>query len=156
MTTVLEPTRTRPTSPPRAPRGARIFGYLVAGVIQLALLWAVNVNPGWRAAPFVTEEAAALVWLVNLSLLAGFLVNIGYVLYDAPRFRKLGDAATAGISLVVLVRLLQVFPFDFDGWWSGSATAARALLILAILGCAIAVLVNLGMAVRLLWSDARR
>jgi hypothetical protein len=127
----------------RAPRGARIFGYLVAGVIQFVLIWAVNVTPGWRAVPFLTEDAGALLGLVNLSLFAGLVVNVGYVLYDAPWVRRVGEAATTGISLVVMVRLLQIFPFDFSGGWSGWPSVARVLLVLGIVGCGIAIVVNL-------------
>jgi hypothetical protein len=35
--------------------------------------------------------------------------------------KSLGDLVTTGVSLAVLVRIWQVFPFDFAGWsvdWS--------------------------------------
>lgn len=125
----------------RSPRGARIFGYLISGAIQMALIWLVNVAPGWRVVPFLTEDAGGVIWLFNLSLVIALFVNAVWIVYDPPRLRRFGDAVNAVASLAVMSMLLYVFPFDFasPGW----TTAARVLLIVSMVGTAIAVVVNL-------------
>jgi hypothetical protein len=136
----------------RASRGARMFGYLLSGGIQVVLIWLVNVAPGWRAVPFLTEEASHVIWLFNLSLVIALAVNVVWVVYDPPRVRRLGDAVNAAISLAVMARLLEIFPFDFAS--AGWETAARVLLILSIVGTGIAVVVNLVQALRPAGPDA--
>ena len=40
----------------RPPRSARRAGYLIGALLNGALLWLVNVSPGWQAVPFLTQE----------------------------------------------------------------------------------------------------
>ena len=130
----------------RASRGERIFGYVLNAILQVTLIWLVNVAPGWRIVPFLTEDASRVIWLFNASVVIAFLVNAGWVLYDPPRIRRLGDAVMAAASLPVLARLLDLFPFEFAS--ADWASVARVVLIVSIVGTAIAVLVNLVLAAR--------
>ncbi|MGA8041145.1 MAG: hypothetical protein WCA93_13655, partial [Acidimicrobiia bacterium] len=54
-----------------------------------------------------------------------------------------GQIVTGAISIVVLARMLQVFPFDFSGTAFDWSMVTRAVLILALVGTAIGVLVEL-------------
>jgi hypothetical protein len=124
----------------RPSRAARTFGYTIAVVVNAALLYLTNVRPGWEAVPFLTEDTRRVLVLFNLSLVTGILFNLSYVLYDAPRWKALGDLITNGVSLAVMIRLWVVFPFAFDGHaWT---IAARTLLMIAMAGTAIAMLVQ--------------
>lgn len=114
-------------------RAAKRFGYLVAAACNVALAYLVNQWPGWQAIPFLTEDAAQVVKLVNLSLVAGMLMNLIYVVADPAWLRALGNVITTGISLAVLVRMLRVFPFDFAGTDVDWETWVRAGLILLII-----------------------
>lgn len=133
-------TRRRPS------RAARIVGYLIAAAINAVVLYLANVRPGWQAVPFLTDDTRRVLLLFNVSLVAAIVVNLGYVLHDAPRVKALGDLVTNGISLAVMIRLWVVFPFAFDahGW----AVAARILLVIAMVGTAIAMLVQVATAIR--------
>ncbi|GAA3343007.1 hypothetical protein GCM10020358_40070 [Amorphoplanes nipponensis] len=128
-------TRSRPS------RAARAFGYTIAAVVNSVLLYLINVRPGWRAVPFLTEDTSQVLALVNLSLAAGIAADLLYVLHDAPRWKALGDLITTGISIAVLARLWTVFPFAFDAeQWT---LVARTVLVVAMAGSAIAMLVDL-------------
>jgi hypothetical protein len=118
------------------------FGYLVGASVNVVLLYLVNVEPGWRAVPWLTENLAQLVWLVDLSLIAGAVANLGYVLYDAAWLRALGGITTTAIGLAALVRLLDVFPFAFGESSVDWATVVRVALVVGIAGSVIGILVQ--------------
>jgi hypothetical protein len=59
-----------------------------------------------------------------------------------------GGIVTTAIGLAAVVRLLQVFPFDFGDDGSGWALVARIVLWLGIVGPAIGIVVNLVALVR--------
>lgn len=151
---------TTPTAPTRRPAvrlsaSARRAGYLIATACSVALIWLVNVAPGWRWVPYLTDDFTAVLGLVNLSLVAGAVANIVYVLADPRWLRRLGDALTAAISAVVLLQLATVFPFDLSGLWSWADTLLSVVLVVCCVATFIAALVNLVQAVRLLAGGLR-
>jgi hypothetical protein len=132
--------RARATAPVRRPSVAvRRFGYLIAAAVNAALLYVVNVWPGWQALPFLTEDTGQVLVLVNLSLVVGVVANVVYLTYDAPWWKSLGDLVTTGVGMAVLVRVWQVFPFDFDGASFNWALLVRVVLVVALVGAAIGV-----------------
>ena len=119
-----------PAAPARRPRPAgRRVGYLVAVVVNAALLFVLNGQPGWQAVPFLTSATSQVLGLVNLSLAAG---------------------------LAVAIRLWHVFPFAFHGSWAWCATAVRVLLIIGIAGCGISIVVQAVSLGRLAVRSAQR
>jgi hypothetical protein len=52
-------------------RWARRFGYTLAVLINLAILYVINVFPGWDAVPFLTDATPRVLMLLNVSMLAG-------------------------------------------------------------------------------------
>lgn len=154
--TTIESRPEPPRAKPRAPRGARVAGYLVAVAINVAFIWLVNVAPGWRWLPLLSDDFSRVVGLVTLSLVVSVLVNLVYIAIDPRWMRRLGDALTAAVAFVVMLRLLQVFPFDFDPPWAWLQTPCRVLLILGCVGAAIGVIANLAMAARDLATGTER
>ena len=138
MTTMSE----RPIDKRRPAPAARRAGYAIAAGINLLLLYLVNVRPGWDAVPFLNDDTATVLPLVNLSLIVAVAVNVLYLAYDARWFVALGGLATTGVGLVVLARLWQVFPFTFgvDSVWPA---VFRVTLLVAIGGSIIALIVQL-------------
>jgi hypothetical protein len=135
------------TRTPRQSVAARRVGYVIAVVLNVALLYLINVRPGWQAAPFLTADMNLVLPVVNLSLVAGLAANVVFLAYDAPWCRSLGDLVTTSISLAVLVRVWRVFPFAFSGSFDWSPLV-RILLVLAMIGTAIAVVVHVVSLVR--------
>jgi hypothetical protein len=119
----------------------RRIGYLIAAVLDAVLLYLINGRPGWAALPFLTGDTTEVVTLLNISLVVGVVVNLLQVGYDPRWLVAAGALATTGIGLVVLIRLWQVFPFDF-GSSSVWPTFARVLLVLAIVGSVAGLVVN--------------
>src|SRR5690349_3794424 len=93
---------------------ARRFGYVLGALINAAILWVVNVWPGWEAVPFLTEDTRLVLWLVNAGIASNIAANVIYLISDAAWIKALGGMLTTAVGLVALVRTYQVFPFDFD------------------------------------------
>ncbi|HET6530710.1 MAG TPA: hypothetical protein VFH03_08875 [Actinoplanes sp.] len=115
---------------------ARRVGYAIAVVLNAVLWYLVNVRPGWATVPFLTPETEQVLPLVNASLIVGLVVNLVYLGYDPRWWKSVGDLCTSAVSLAVLVRVLQVFPFSFTGW-SGWPVLTRVVLVVGLVGTAI-------------------
>lgn len=136
------------------PTAGRRVGYVIGAGVNVALLVLVNVWPGWRSVSFLTADAADVVGLVNLSLVLGIVTNGIYVVRDTPGVKALGDVVTTSVALAVLIRVQQVFPFDFDESGVDWAFWARAGLWFAIVVTCIALIVQLVTLVRVAVESA--
>ena len=134
----------------------RRAGYAVAMTVNLVLLFLVNVAPGWQAVPFLTESTTEVLLLVNLSMAAAVAANAVYSVFDPAWMRALGDAVTTSVGLASLVRIWQVFPFDFDTTSVPWDVVARWVIGLGIFGCVVAIIVALVRLTRALADVADR
>jgi hypothetical protein len=156
MTPTSTPTRstastTKPTgtTSPRKPRGrtrrpdpaARRPGYAIGVVVGFVLLYLVNVRPGWEAVPFLTGAFDQVLALVNASIVVGLVANVVYLLRDTPRLKAFGDLVVTAVGLAALVRVWQVFPFDFPAGSVDWALAAHWALAIGIGGSVVALLI---------------
>ncbi|WP_199433771.1 hypothetical protein [Qaidamihabitans albus] len=127
---------------------ARRFGYVVAASIGAALLFLINVRPGWEVLPFLTADTGQVLWLVNVSITAGIVVNLVYLAYDVQWFASLGGLLITGTGLACLLRIWQLFPFDFGGSSFDWPMVVRVVLIVAIAGSAIGIVAGVVSLVR--------
>ncbi len=126
----------------RPAQATRRTGYVIGALVNLVLLYLVNVWPGWEAVPFLTDATTRVLALVDATMIVGLVVYLGYLVYDSPRAVALGGVLTTGIGLVTMIRFWQVFPFDFgDTAWP---VVARILLVVGLVGSVIGLLVQLG------------
>lgn len=124
-------------------------GYVAAAVVNGILLWLIHVWPGWDAVPFLTEDFEIVLWLVDLSLVVAIVLNLVYLVSDPRWLTAAGAVVTLAVGLAGAVRMLQVFPFDFDGsdvW----PMVVRILLWVGIVGSGIGIVANVGTLVRAL------
>lgn len=135
------------TARPRAP-GRRV-GYGVAIIVNVVLFLLINAWPTWRALPFLTEAALALIPLVDLSLLAGVVVNVLNLVLDLAWVKAVGEIITSVIALIMLVRFWVVFPFAFAESGFDWVLVTRVVLGVSIAGCVISVIVQVVVLVRL-------
>jgi len=157
MTTETLSSYPKEAPPKKRPSPAsRRFGYLVAVVVNLAILLAVNEWPGWDAVPFLTADTESLLGLVNASLWISVAVNVAYLAFDPRWFKALGDALTAAVSFVVTWAILVVFPFDFGTHAFDWAALTRIVLVVALVGSLVAVVVNLVTSARTLARGGRQ
>src|SRR5688572_13276695 len=116
------------------PLAARRIGYLLAALINISVLFAVNVVPGWDVLPFLTADTGRVLPVVNLSLVVGIVANLAYVARDSGWFRSFGDLIIAAVGLAALARIWVVFPFDFDAHSFNWGLVTRIVLVVAIVG----------------------
>lgn len=131
-----------PAAPPtrRRSRAARRFGYLVAAGMNVVIFYLANVSPGWQALPFLTDGVEQVLGLFNLSLAAGAVANLLFVLYDGAWFRAAWDLVLSVISLALSLQVYRVFPFDFSGLAYDLTGLMRFLVVLGVIGSAIGLL----------------
>ena len=129
------------------PRVRRV-GYLVAVLLNAAILVALNVWPGWESLPWLTPDASQILGWVNVAIMVSMVANLVYSVRDEME-REIGDAIVTAVGLVVLIRIWQVYPFEFGGGSFGDV-AARTLLLVAVLGSVIALVVKLVTGLRAL------
>jgi hypothetical protein len=132
---------------PKSPTGRRV-GYLVAVLVNGIMLWVVNNLLGWGWPPFLTSAFDELLPVIDLSLAATMVVNLVWALRDPRWFRHLGQIGLDAISVAVVVRTWQVFPFDFSDYWSGWPTVGRIVLAVAFCGLIIDMIVRFVALVR--------
>ena len=122
---------------------AKRVGYLAAAACSAVLLWVSHQLLDWGWPAFLTDDFRQVLGLVTASLVVSIVVNLALALYDGGRFRALTELVTSAFGLLVLLRVLEVFPFDFGSYatdWSGHA---HGLLILLIAVTGLAMVVNL-------------
>ncbi|MEE2033721.1 hypothetical protein [Rhodococcus chondri] len=122
----------------------RRAGYLVSIIVNSVLLYAINSWPGWDAVPFLTDDTTRVLGWVNASVVVSLVANCIYLLADPPRLKALGDLAINGVGLSALVRIWEVFPFDFtDESTIPWTLIARTVLVVSIIGTIIGIIVAL-------------
>jgi len=130
-------------------RVGRKVGYAVAIAGNIALLVIANNILDWGWLPWLTGEFSDILPVMNVSLGASIAANAIYLFYDPPGFKAAAELGLLIISLIVTIRFLQVFPFDFTAYEFGWGTLVRWLLVLAIVGISIGMLVQVVQLVRL-------
>lgn len=133
----------------RQPKPGTRAGYVVAVAINAVLLWLIHVWPGWDAVPFLTADFEQVLWLVDLSLVVTIVVNLVYVVRDPRWLTAAGAVVTTAVGLAGIVRMMQLFPFDFgdsDVW----PVVFWVLLWVALVGSVIGIVTNAVTLVRAL------
>jgi hypothetical protein len=123
----------------RVPRGARIFGYTIALVVNFVIWYIIHNLGRWNLLYIVAEEFTRVLPAFDLSLAATMVLNALWVAYDPRWFRHLGQAVLNALSLNVMYMLYRVFPFRFPGnldQW------ARGALLLGMVAVGIATVVE--------------
>jgi hypothetical protein len=125
----------------------------VSALVNLAMLAALNLWPGWEVLTFLTADVTRALPLVNLSLAAGATAGVVYLVAGYPVVRAWGGLVTLALGLAAAVRLLEVFPFD-----GGTAltVTARVLLVLAVAGSVIGIVAQVPAIVRAFPGPAGR
>ncbi len=129
------------------PKPGRRVGYAVAILVNAVFLYVVNNLVDWDIS-WITDDFSRLVWLFNLSLGVTIAVNVIYLFFDPPWFKSLAQIGMLSISLILAVRLWQVFPVEFTGDfpWTG---IFRVALVVGIVGVSIGILVELVKLIRI-------
>jgi hypothetical protein len=139
--------------PKRPVTAARRAGYVVAVLVNAAILYAVNLWPGWQSLPFLTDDVSLVLGVVNASIMVNLVANMVYVAADPRWMKALGDLLTTSVGLAALLQIWRVFPFDFTGSSVDWALVLRVAVGVAIGGSAIAIVVDLVSFVKSIWRS---
>ena len=120
----------------------RRTGYVFAILFNAAVLYAIHSWPGWQEVPFLTSETRQVLGWVTASLIAGLGANVVYLLADPPWLKSLGDLTITGIGLAAIIRVWQVFPFDFADTSFDWTLLVRIMLAIAFFGSILAMIVQ--------------
>jgi len=131
----------RPRAAARRSDVGRRLGFVIGAVVNAALLWWVNVAPGWQVVPFLTADTRLVLGLVNASLAVGLVSNVVSAVLLHFRLRAFGDLVQNAVGLAAMVRLWQVFPFDLGGAGFDWDLVVRCALVLGMVGSVIGALV---------------
>lgn len=123
------------TAPPKRPTvRSRRAGYVIAVLVNAAMLFAVNRWPGWESLPFLTDDTRLVMSIVNASIVVNLVANVVYLLRDPGWLKSGGDVVTLGVGLAALVRIWSVFPFDLGDEPLDWTLVVRILLAIGIVG----------------------
>ena len=122
---------------PELKRVGRRFGYGVAVVVNVVMLFVTNNILEWGWLPFLTDDFAEVVPWISFSLLASIVANVVYMFDDDTVIKAGGQIAVNLISVVVTYQILRVFPFDFSNYDFNWGIVTRVVLILAMVGAGI-------------------
>lgn len=126
---------------PSVTAGPRV-GCLVGAAVDVVLLVLVNASPGWRAVPFLTDDAVEVVVWVNVGLAVGVVVNTLCALFPRRRLVLLGDVLTTTATLAALTSMSALWPFRFDDAEIPWTTIARTTLTTVLVAVSIALVVQ--------------
>ena len=152
MTTSRSGTRT----PPRAPRSARRVGYAALIGVNIVAFWIVHNLLDWGWPPFLTSDFEQLLWLIDISIAVNVLFSVIYMWFDPTWFQSAAQVVVNAIGLILSIRTLQVFPFDFSPYDFNWGALARGILIVAIVGSSIGIITELVKLARAAGGDANR
>ncbi|MFA5927238.1 MAG: hypothetical protein WCT32_04085 [Patescibacteria group bacterium] len=128
-------------SSPKNKRKNRTIEYIVAIVINIVLIAIWGRLPQWL--PFITDSFAAVLPLFYISFAATIAANMLFLVYDEVLFKATIKAALNILSIVVLITLDYVFPFDFSAYpGSEWEIVARIVLVVSIIGTVIGTVVE--------------
>ncbi len=138
MTSTVAP----PPITDHAPTAARRFGYLVSIVVNGVMLWMAHQLLGWGWPGFLTPAFDDVLGLVSASFVVSMVANASFMVRDRGWFRALADLITSGVGLAVVMRMWDVFPFDFSGYEHDWSWAFRTALVVGLVGTLIGIAVN--------------
>lgn len=131
-------------------------GGVGSALVNTVLLWAINMWPGWRMVPFLAPDMTRVLDAVNAALIAGIIVNLVFVVVRSRGPQALGNLVVLGFGMAALLRLWDVFPFDFGDGWSGWPLMVRVFLALGLVGSVIGAVVEVVALIRSLAGLAPR
>jgi hypothetical protein len=123
-------------------QGTRRVGYGFAIGFNVLFLVVANNTFSLEIAPWLTDEFQEVLLIVNFWLGLGIFMNLVYMAYDEVRFKAATQAVLNIVSVAVIWRLLEVFPFDFSEYNFNWDLVVRGVLWLGLVGASIGVVVE--------------
>jgi len=116
--------------------------YVINALVNLAMIYIVGKLSGWFH--FFTSDFSKVLTLFYISYGITTLFYVIFLFYDKPLFKSIVKVVMNFISIVVLIRLLNVFPFDFSMLGKTFETIFKFVMILSIFGIIIGTVTEFG------------
>lgn len=140
MTSTVSPKSPKTRQPSRA---SRRTGYVFSILINAAMLFGINVWPGWDILPFLAPDFTKVLALINASLVVSLAVQVVYLVRDAKPVKQIGDIVTLVLPIVVGIRMWQIFPFDFGTSTFDWELVFRIAIGVGVVGMALGIIVSI-------------
>lgn len=130
---------TRSTGKRRSDRAGSFFTI----IFSFVMLYIVDNILDWGWLPFLTNDFNDVIPVINWSLWIDIGLGVILLAVYSPKIKMATVVVANAVSLVVIMRFWEVFPFDFDKWGRAWLEApVRLVLLIALVGTAISLLVN--------------
>lgn len=106
--------------------------HLAAVFSNLIVLWIINNVQGWNLS-FVTDAYPAVLWVLNVAVVAQILGNGALVIYGSRWLHHLVNLVLHVLGVLSLIVLYVIYPFDFGAYNGVIEWLARIGLIVGIL-----------------------
>lgn len=134
-------TQDRPLLERPGPATRRV-GYGVAVIVNVVMLIVVQNLLAWGWPAFLTSDFERVTGIISVSLVASIIFNLAYLWFDPSWFRHGGQVVTGAVSLAVMARVYQVFPFDFTAWSFDPKGAVKVAMVAGMVAVGIAIAVE--------------
>lgn len=115
--------------------------YVATIIIHIILIWILYRLPDWLK--FLTSSYQAVLPVFLYSYLSQIIGNFILIFTDPGWLRALVALTNNIISIVALVTVYIIFPFDFGSYSYDWARTSKIIIVVAIILTAIAALVEL-------------
>ncbi len=124
-------------------RGSDRAGSFFTIIFSFVMLYIVDNILEWGWLPFLTDAFNDVIPVINWSLWIDIGLSLVLLALYSPKLKMATVVVANAVSLVVIMRFWEVFPFDFEEWGRGWLEApVRLVLLVALVGTAISLLVN--------------
>jgi len=117
----------------------RKIGYIAIIIFNIILLYVFNNLLNWHIS-FLKESFAAVLWLINVSIISTIAFNLLYIFYDQNWFKNFLEILLNLVSLLIFYSFYKIFPFQFSGQGNDMA---KIVLIIFIILVVIVIIVNI-------------
>jgi len=123
---------------------AKTGHYIVAIVVNSALLYVFNNLLSWNL-PYLTQDFAKVLPILNLSLYVKIASNFLFMFIDSEIFRQFIRIIFDCFGLAVVYTMLTVFPLDLSSLSQGDtiSSALQIAFTASIFAIALAILVKI-------------
>ncbi|GAB4310621.1 MAG: hypothetical protein Kow0019_08690 [Methanobacteriaceae archaeon] len=121
--------------------------FVGAIIVNIIFLYIVNNLLNWNLS-FITPRFSEVLLVLNISIIANIIANIGFLVYQKGWFRSIVQIILNGIGFVVVYTLYTVFPFTFQSIW-----ITYGLLLILIIGMVGLVISTIYELVRLILTN---
>lgn len=118
------------------------IGHLIAIAVNLVLLYVVRNLGEWDVLSFLTDDYDKVIGPLSVSIIAAIIGRALRIVFPGRRIGLLIEGVVTVFGFYALLRIFQVFPFEFDPDGFRWDLVARFVLVVGLLGSAIGILVT--------------